>query len=89
MRGFGATPASAFEQAACALTAAISHAPVASRTAVEVQCEAPGLDLLFVEWLNVIIYEIVVRKMVFGRFSVSIEGGLLLWGERPLICIKG
>ena len=37
-------------------------------------CEAPDLELLFVEWLNAIIYEMAVRKMLFGRFSVRIEG---------------
>jgi tRNA nucleotidyltransferase (CCA-adding enzyme) len=40
--------------------------------------------LLFVEWLNAIIYEMAVRQMLFGRFVVQIEGTRLqgvLWGE--------
>ena len=48
------------------------------------RCEAPDLELLFVEWLNAIIYEMAVRNMLFGRFSVRIEGTRLegtLWGE--------
>ena len=48
------------------------------------QCEAPDLELLFVEWLNAIIYEMAVRKMLFGRFAVRIDGTRLagtLWGE--------
>ena len=38
------------------------------------RCEAPDLELLFVEWLNAIIYEMAVRKMLFSRFSVRIDG---------------
>ena len=84
VRGWGPTVAGAFEQAACALTAVVTHAVVEPRTAVEVRCEAPDLELLFVEWLNAIIYEMAVRSMLFGRFAVRIEGGRLqgtLWGE--------
>ena len=84
VRGYGASPAEAFEQAAQALTAVITHAEVAPRTKVEVSCEAPDLELLFVEWLNCIIYEMAVRMMLFSRFSVRIGGAQLsgtLWGE--------
>jgi SHS2 domain-containing protein len=84
VRGFGKTPAEAFEQAALALTAVVTHAEVTPKIEVEVSCEAPDLELLFVEWLNAIIYEMAVRKMLFSRFSVRIEGTRLqgtLWGE--------
>ena len=84
VRGWGATAEAAFEQAACALTAVVTHARVEPRVPVEVTCEAPDLKLLFVEWLNAIIYEMAVRKMLFGRFAVRIEGERLegmLWGE--------
>jgi tRNA nucleotidyltransferase (CCA-adding enzyme) len=84
VRGWGPTLAAAFEQAALALTAVVTSAEVAPRIAIEVNCEAPDLELLFVEWLNAIIYEIAVRKMLFGRFAVRIESGRLkatLWGE--------
>lgn len=84
VRGFGATPAEAFEQAALALTAVVTHAEVRPLAAVEVSCEAPDLELLFVEWLNTIIYEMAVRKTLFGRFAVSIDDSRLyatLWGE--------
>ena len=73
MRGFGATAAEAFEQAAQALTAVVTHAEVEPKIPVEVRCEAPDLELLFVEWLNAIIYEMAVRRMLFGRFAVRIE----------------
>ena len=84
VRGYGSTPAQAFEQAAHALTAVVTNADVEPRVAVEVACEAPDLELLFVEWLNAVIYEMAVRKMLFSRFKVAIEGTRLtgtLWGE--------
>lgn len=84
VRGFGTTTAEAFEQAAHALTAVVTHAEIRPQLAVEIACAAPDLELLLVEWLNAVIYEMAVRKMLFGRFAVSIEGGRLqgtLWGE--------
>jgi SHS2 domain-containing protein len=84
VRGFGATPAEAFEQAALALTAVVTQAQVKPKVRVDVTCEAPDLELLFVEWLNAIVYEMAVRGMLFGRFAVRIEGTRLagtLWGE--------
>ena len=84
VRGFGKTPAEAFEQAARALMAVVTTAAVAPVVEVEVSCEAPDLELLFVEWLNAIIYEMAVRNMLFSRFAVRIDGTHLkgtLWGE--------
>ena len=84
VRGFGATPAEAFEKAAQALTAVVTHAEVEPKVPVEVRCEAPDIELLFVEWLNAIIYEMAVRGMLFSRFAVQIEDTRLngiLWGE--------
>jgi SHS2 domain-containing protein len=40
--------------------------------------------MLFVEWLNAIIYEMALGKMLFGRFRVQVTGNALhgvLWGE--------
>ena len=84
VRGFGPSAAEAFEQAAQALMAVVTNAMIEAKTRVEVSCEAPDLELLFVEWLNAIIYEMAVRRMLFARFSVRIEGNRLkgsLWGE--------
>jgi tRNA nucleotidyltransferase (CCA-adding enzyme) len=84
VRGFGDTPEQAFEQAALALTAVVTDAKVAADTRVEVSCDAPDPELLFVAWLNAIIYEMAVRQMLFGKFSVRIQGSHLdgvLWGE--------
>lgn len=84
VRGLGPTPEIAFEQAARALTAVITNANIKPEAAVEVTCEAPDIELLFVEWLNAIIYEMAVRKMLFADFVVHIEDRHLkgtLWGE--------
>jgi len=85
VRGYGASPAEAFGQAAFALTAVITDpATVNPKVAVHVACEAPDLELLLVDWLNALIYEMATRKMLFGRFAVRIAGNTLqgeAWGE--------
>jgi protein archease len=84
VRGWGATPAEAFEQAAQALTAVITESEVQPLLTIELECVAPDLELLFVEWLNAVIYEMAVRDMLFRRFLVKIDGVRLaatLWGE--------
>jgi tRNA nucleotidyltransferase (CCA-adding enzyme) len=72
------------EQGALALTAVVTAAEIRPTVSVRVQCEAPDIELLFVEWLNAIIYEMAVRKMLFSRFAAKIDGTRLegtLWGE--------
>ncbi|MFM9888887.1 MAG: archease [Burkholderiales bacterium] len=78
IRGFGATKAEAFEQAALALTAVISDpALVMPRETIMIDCEAPDDELLFAEWLNRLIFEMATRKMLFSRFVVRMENGQL------------
>ena len=84
VRGFGATVEEAFEQGALALTAIVTATKIAEGETVQVKCQAPDLDRLYSEWLNLIIYEMRVRKMVFARFAVRIRGNHLtgtMWGE--------
>jgi SHS2 domain-containing protein len=84
VRGRGVTAAEAFEQGACALTAVVTDAEIEPRREVHVRCEAPDIELLFVEWLNAVIYEMAVGDMLFGRFAVRLAGRHLdgtLWGE--------
>lgn len=100
VRGIGSTLSQAFEQAAIALTAVVTDpAAVAPRIDVAVHCEAPDDELLLAEWLNAVIYEMAVRRMLFSRFDVHIDGGRLeavAWGEpvdvgrhHPAVEIKG
>ncbi|HEY8215129.1 MAG TPA: archease [Methylocystis sp.] len=78
VRGYGATPGEACEQAALAMMATIlDPATVRLDEAVEVAVEAPRLDLLLVDWLNALIYEMAERRMVFGAFDVKIENNRL------------
>ncbi|MCL4799752.1 MAG: archease [Burkholderiales bacterium] len=75
VRGFGASKAEAFEQAAAAMTAAIAELDaVEPREAVAIECEAPDDELLLAEWLNALIYEMSTRKMLFSRFAIRLEG---------------
>jgi tRNA nucleotidyltransferase (CCA-adding enzyme) len=75
VRGFGASPAQAFEQAALALTAAITQPErVEPREAVPVACDGEDLELLFTQWLNALVYEMATRRMLFGRFRVALDG---------------
>jgi len=100
VRGFGPTLAQAFEQAALALTAAVTD-PGAVRPLerVEIACEAPDAELLLAGWLNALVYEIATRRMLFSKFQVFLEGTLLragAWGEpidvarhHPAVEVKG
>ena len=84
IEGHGPSLAIAFEQAAIGLLAAVTASEVKPQIKVAVACQAPAKDLLFVDWLNAIIYEMATRRMLFGRFHVEIAGDRLagtLWGE--------
>ncbi|MDO8458774.1 MAG: archease [Burkholderiaceae bacterium] len=78
VRGFGASKAGAFEQAALALMAVITEpGRVAASETVMIDCEAANDELLLVGWLNALIYEMAVRHMLFARFDVVIDGAHL------------
>jgi SHS2 domain-containing protein len=76
--GTGPTKAEAFRQTAMALTAAVTDpSRVRSLTPVTIECKAPDDELLLVEWLNALIYEMAVRSMLFADFTVEIGDGEL------------
>ena len=100
IRGIGATPSVAFEQAAMALTGLITDpAEVRPQQCVELSCEAPDAELLFADWINALIYEMAVRKMLFGAYEVRLSDSRLeaiVRGEKvdvardePAVEIKG
>jgi tRNA nucleotidyltransferase (CCA-adding enzyme) len=79
VRGCGRSAAAAFENAARAMTAAIvDPTAVKPRNRVSIACEAPDLELLLVDWLSALVYEMATRRMVFGEFSVRIDDGRLV-----------
>jgi len=86
VRGSGATLAEAFVGAATAMTAAICDpAKVGAGDAVKIACAAPDAEMLLVDWLNALVYEMATRRMLFSRFEVSMENHHLTataWGER-------
>ena len=85
VRGTGATLEEAFAGVALALTTVICDpATVAPHTAVHIDCAAPDLELLLVDWLNALIYRMATRHLLFARFAVQIAGSHLhatAWGE--------
>jgi tRNA nucleotidyltransferase (CCA-adding enzyme) len=100
IRGFGNTMAEAFAQAAIALTAVITDLSlINATTAVQLSCSDEDKDTLLYDWLNVLIYEMATRKMLFSKFEVRIDDGKLdasVYGEvidmerhQPAVEIKG
>jgi tRNA nucleotidyltransferase (CCA-adding enzyme) len=77
---------SAFEDAAVALMAIVTEPEkIETVELVKIECSAENNELLLVNWLNSVIYEMDVRKMLFGRFEVAIENLELsakMWGEK-------
>ena len=58
VRGFGASRAEAFEQAALALmNVIVDMARVVAQERVAIACAAPDDELLLTDWLNALIYE--------------------------------
>lgn len=75
IRGVGGTPAEAFAQAACAVTGAVVDPAAIDQTKkIDICCTGADLDDLFYAWLNAVILEMSVRRMLFGRFDVEIDG---------------
>ncbi|MFN2166937.1 MAG: archease [Anaerolineae bacterium] len=100
VEGLGATPAEAFEQAALALTAIVCDLEaIRPSERVTFSCKEPNLELLLVDWLNALVYEMATRRMLFVRFGVHLtESGLEAeaWGEpvdsarhHPVVEVKG
>ena len=85
VRGIGASREEAFEQAALAMTAVITDpVKVIATEPIALTCRAPDDELLLVDWLNALIYEMATRKWLFSRFEVHIKDHMLTaraWGE--------
>jgi SHS2 domain-containing protein len=100
VRGIGTTKEEAFECAAQALTAVITDpGSVAPTQSVPIVCAAPDDELLLVDWLNALVYEMATRRMLFSRFKVRFNDHSLhatAWGEpievarhQPAVEVKG
>lgn len=100
IRGIAPVLAQAFEQAAIAMTAVITDpAQVMSVKSVSISCQASDNEMLFLDWINELIFQMSVRRFLFSRYHVSIDDGRLTaaaWGEavdmqkhQPAVEIKG
>ena len=100
IRGVAPTLAQAFEQAALAMTAVICDpALILEQQSVTIRCEGSDNEFLFLDWINELIYIMAVRGLLFKRFQVTIDAGVLTataYGEpvdrkkhRPAVEIKG
>jgi SHS2 domain-containing protein len=100
IRGIGRTMAEAFAQAGAALTATVCDLESVRPLLVsEVSCRAPGVDLLFVDWINAIVYGMATEHRLYREFDVRIDGlelHAILRGEpidpgrhQPAVEVKG
>jgi SHS2 domain-containing protein len=100
VRGLGPTKAAAFELAALALTAVITDPDrIEPLERVLISCEAGDDEQLLAAWLNAIVTQMAVRRMLFKRYEVELQGGRLTGiaiGERisperhqPAVGVKG
>jgi tRNA nucleotidyltransferase (CCA-adding enzyme) len=100
IRGIGPTKAAAFAQAARAMTAVVTDLEtVRAVEPVEARCEASDDVLLLIDFLNLLVYEMAARSMLFARFELVVGDGQLkatAWGEsvdrsrhRPAVEVKG
>ena len=100
IRGIGASMEEAFSQAALALTAVVTDpGGIQLRETVMLTAEDPDPELLLVDFLNALIFEMARRRMLFGRFQVAITDGRLhaaaqgetvdIGRHQPAVEIKG
>ena len=74
VRGIGPDRAAAFEQVAVALTAVVTDAEdLGDDEVIDIECEAADPEILLLDWLNAIIYEMATRNMIFSRYQVQID----------------
>jgi tRNA nucleotidyltransferase (CCA-adding enzyme) len=100
IRGIAPTLEQAFEQTAVAMTAVITNPDqVSASKAVSIRCEAPDNELLLLDWINELVYEMAVQGLLFKLYQVAINDGKLsaiAFGEavdrqkhEPAVEIKG
>lgn len=100
IRGIAPTLAESFEQAAMALSAVITDpGTIKSTKSLAITCSAVDPEILFLDWINELIFQMSTKDLLFGRFEVEINKELLTataHGERvdrdkhqPAVEIKG
>ena len=86
VRGIADSLEEAFEQTAIAMMdVTCDPQKVAPDNVINISCRAEDTELLLVDWLNAIIYEMSTGGILFSKFAVNIEGNELTakaWGEK-------
>lgn len=78
IRGLGPTIEAAFEQAALAMVAVITDPDsIVCKTSFNINIRSPNREILFLDWLNEIIFLIATQDVIFGQFKISIVGNHL------------
>ncbi len=74
IRGYGKTPAEAFEEAAKAMESIIADIDkIEAKQEREIKLENPDKEILLVKWLNELLYLLDVDGLVFSDFEVQIK----------------
>jgi len=86
IKAFGNTRAQAFQQAALAMTAIIADLKsIQPEKQIQFACQRLQDDeMLFIEFLNRLLYEMSARNMLFSKFDLTISQKQLsawAWGE--------
>jgi tRNA nucleotidyltransferase (CCA-adding enzyme) len=100
VRGIGDTLAEAFAAVGEAVTGAIvDPGAVRAATAVAIRCSGADQEDLLYAWINALVFEMAIQRMLFARFEVSIDGlelDAVAWGEtidperhEPAVEVKG
>ncbi len=78
IRGRGKSLEEAFSHAALALTSVITNPLNVTRQAqVKIQCQELDIELLFLDFINALIFEMDTKRMIFGNRQVKIDGSQL------------
>ena len=85
IRGYGRSVEESFENGAKAMFSVMADIDdVRPVDRQEINCEAPDLEMLFVEWLNGLLSAAYLNGKLFSHFKVDIAGNKLkgsAWGE--------
>lgn len=100
IRGIAPTLPQSFAQAAIAMTAVITDpGRVAATHSFAIHCSAENNEILFLDWINELVYAMAVHKLLFHQYQVDIMENRLsavAFGEpldlqkhQPAVEIKG
>lgn len=72
IRGYGETLEEAFENGARAMfDVVVNLEKVESKKEIKIECRAPNLEELFVEWLNRLLAEAGIGNLIFSDFKIK------------------